>query len=63
MSDISVYLMSLIASGLFFGLSMVLSVLTVIIGTNAAGLGLNVTLVITKLGYDTARSSTVVGAS
>jgi uncharacterized protein with PQ loop repeat len=38
MSDISIYLMSLIASVLFFGLSMVLSVLTVIIATNAAGL-------------------------
>ena len=53
MSDLSIYLMSLIASGLFLWIiyKLIRSDL-VLIGTNAAGLGLNVTLLITKLRYD-----------
>ena len=61
MSDVSIYLMSLIASGLFlwiiYGL---IRSDPVIIGTNAAGLSLNVTLLIMKLRYDKIQSSGTV---
>jgi MtN3 and saliva related transmembrane protein len=53
MSDLTIYLMSLIASGLFLWIiyGLIRSDL-VIIGTNAAGLCLNVTLLAMKLRYD-----------
>ena len=53
MSDLSIYLMSLIASGLFLWIiyGHIRSDL-VLIENNAAGLGLNVTLLIMKLRYD-----------
>jgi MtN3 and saliva related transmembrane protein len=53
MSDLSIYLMSLIASGLFLWIiyGLIRSDM-VIIGTNAAGLSLNVTLLAMKLRYD-----------
>ncbi len=61
MSDVSIYLMSLIASGLFlwiiYGL---IRSDPVIIGTNAAGLCLNVTLLIMKIRYDRMQSSGTV---
>jgi MtN3 and saliva related transmembrane protein len=61
MSDVSIYLMSLIASGLFlwiiYGL---IRSDPVIIGTNTAGLSLNVTLLIMKLRYDKIQSSGTV---
>jgi MtN3 and saliva related transmembrane protein len=61
MSDVSFYLMSLIASGLFlwiiYGL---IRSDPVIIGTNAAGLCLNVTLLIMKIRYDKMQSSGTV---
>jgi lipid-A-disaccharide synthase-like uncharacterized protein len=57
---VPIYLMSLIASGLFlwtiYGL---VSSDPVIIETNAAGLSLNITLLIMKLRYDKVQSSTV----
>jgi MtN3 and saliva related transmembrane protein len=64
MSDVSIYLMSLIASGLFlwiiYGL---IRSDPVIIGTNAAGLGLNITLLIMKLRYDKIQRSGTVKAT
>ena len=61
MSDVSFYLMSLIASGLFlwiiYGL---IRSDPVIIGTNAAGLCLHVTLLIMKIRYDKMQSSGTV---
>jgi MtN3 and saliva related transmembrane protein len=53
MSDLTIYLMSLIASGLFLWIiyGLIRSDL-VIIGTNAAGLCLNVTLLAMKFRYD-----------
>ena len=61
MSDVSFYLMSLIASGLFlwiiYGL---IRSDPVIIGTNAAGLCLNVTLLIMNIRYDKMQSSGTV---
>jgi MtN3 and saliva related transmembrane protein len=60
MLDVSSYLMILIASGMF--LWVVYGVIKsdpVIIGTNATGLALNVTLLIMKLRYDKLQSSTV----
>jgi MtN3 and saliva related transmembrane protein len=53
MSDVSIYLMSLIASGLFLWIiyGFIRSGL-IIMGTNAAGLGLNTTLLIMKIKYD-----------
>ena len=61
MSDVSFYLMILIASGLFlwiiYGL---IRSDPVIIGTNAAGLCLNVTLLIMKIRYDKMQSSGTV---
>lgn len=53
MSDLTIYLMSLIASGLFLWIiyGLIRSDL-VIIGTNAAGLCLNVTLLGMRLRYD-----------
>ena len=60
MTDVSIYLMSLIASGLFlwiiYGL---IRSDRIIIGTNAAGLGLNITLLIMKIKYEKMQSSTV----
>ena len=59
MTDVSIYLMSLIASGLFlwiiYGL---IRSDPIIIGTNAAGLGLNITLLIMKIKYEKMQSST-----
>ena len=59
MSDLSIYLMSLIASGLFlwviYGL---IKSDPVIIGTNAAGLALDVSLLVMKLRYDKMQNST-----
>ena len=53
MSDVSIYLMSLIASGLslwiIYGL---IKSDPVIIGTNVAGLALNISLLLMKLRYD-----------
>jgi MtN3 and saliva related transmembrane protein len=64
MYDVSIYLMSLIASGLFlwiiYGL---IRSEPVIIGTNAAGLCLNVTLLIMKIRYDKIQSSGTVKAT
>ncbi len=64
MSDVSIYLMSLIASGLFlwiiYGL---IRSDPVIIGTNAAGLGLNIALLIMKLRYDKIQRSGTVKAT
>jgi len=64
MYDVSIYLMSLIASGLFlwiiYGL---IRSDPVIIGTNAAGLCLNVTLLIMKIRYDKIQSSGTVKAT
>ena len=60
MTDVSIYLMSLIASGLFlwiiYGL---IRSDPIIIGTNAAGLGLNITLLIMKIKYEKMQSSPV----
>ena len=60
MSDVSIYLMSLIASGLFlwiiYGL---IRSDPIIIGTNAAGLGLNAILLIMKIRYDKTQSSSI----
>ncbi len=60
MSDVSIYLMSLIASGLFlwiiYGL---IRSDPIIIGTNAAGLSLNAILLIMKIRYDKTQSSSI----
>jgi MtN3 and saliva related transmembrane protein len=50
MSDVSIYLMGLIASGML--LWVVYGIIPVIIGTNAAGFVLNIILMILKLKYD-----------
>jgi MtN3 and saliva related transmembrane protein len=60
MFDVSIHLMILIASGMF--LWVVYGVIRsdpVIIGTNATGFALNVTLLIMKLKYDKLQSSTI----
>ena len=60
MSDVSIYLLGLIASGLVLWVvygSIKLD--PVLIGTNTAGLSLNVTLLIMKLKYDKLQSSTI----
>jgi MtN3 and saliva related transmembrane protein len=60
MFDVSSYLMILIASGMF--LWVVYGIIRsdpVIIGTNATGFALNVSLLIMKLRYDKLQSSTV----
>ena len=60
MSDVSIHLMILIASGMFlwviYGL---IRSDPVIIGTNAAGLALNLSLLVMKLRYDKIQNSTV----
>jgi MtN3 and saliva related transmembrane protein len=60
MSDVSIHLMVLIASGMFlwviYGL---IRSDPVIIGTNATGFALNITLLIMKLRYDMMHRSTV----
>ena len=60
MSDVSIHLMILIASGLFlwviYGL---IRSDPVIIGTNATGFALNITLLVMKLRYDKMHRSTV----
>ena len=60
MSDVSIHLMILIASGMFlwviYGL---IRSDPVIIGTNATGFALNITLLIMKLRYDKMHRSTV----
>ena len=60
MFDVSSYLMILIASGMFLWVvyGVVRSDL-VIIGTNATGFALNVTLLVMKLKYDKLQSRTV----
>jgi MtN3 and saliva related transmembrane protein len=60
MFDVSVHLMILIASGMF--LWVVYGVIRsdpIIIGTNATGFALNITLLIMKLKYDKLQSSTI----
>jgi MtN3 and saliva related transmembrane protein len=60
MFDVSSYLMTLIAGGMF--LWVVYGVIKsdpVIIGTNATGFALNVTLLIMKLKYDKLQSTTI----
>jgi MtN3 and saliva related transmembrane protein len=60
MFDVSTYLMTLIAGGMF--LWVVYGVIKsdpVIIGTNATGFALNVTLLVMKLKYDKLQSSTI----
>jgi MtN3 and saliva related transmembrane protein len=60
MVDVSSYLMILIASGMF--LWVVYGVIRsdpVIIGTNATGFALNITLLIMKLKFDKLQSSTI----
>lgn len=60
MSDVSIHLMVLIASGMFlwviYGL---IRSDPVIIGTNATGFALNITLLVMKLRYDKMHRSTV----
>lgn len=60
MSDVSIHLMILIASGMFlwviYGL---IRSDPVIIGTNATGFGLNITLLVMKFRYDKMQRSTV----
>ena len=60
MSDVSIHLMILIASGMFlwviYGL---IRSDPVIIGTNATGFALNITLLVMKLRYDKIHRSTV----
>ena len=60
MSDVSIHLMILIASGMFlwviYGL---IRSDPVIIGTNATGFALNITLLVMKLRYDPMHRSTV----
>lgn len=60
MVDVSSYLMILIASGMF--LWVVYGIIRsdpVIIGTNATGFALNITLLIMKLKFDKLQSSTI----
>lgn len=60
MSDVSIHLMILIASGMFlwviYGL---IRSDPVIVGTNATGFALNITLLVMKLRYDKMHRSTV----
>ncbi|HZD34964.1 MAG TPA: SemiSWEET family transporter [Nitrososphaeraceae archaeon] len=60
MFDVSIHLLILIASGMFLWViyGFIRSDL-VIIGTNATGCALNITLLIMKLRYDRIQSSTV----
>jgi MtN3 and saliva related transmembrane protein len=59
MVDVSSYLMIHIARGMFLGVVYgVIRSVPVIIGTNATGFALNVTLLIMKLKYDKLQSST-----
>ena len=61
LSDVSVHLMILIASGMF--LWVIYGFIRsdpVIIGTNAAGFALNITLLIMKLRYDKMQQSSTV---
>ena len=60
MSDVSIHLMILIASGMFLWViyGLIRSDL-VIIGTNATGFALNITLLVMKLRYDKMHRSTV----
>jgi MtN3 and saliva related transmembrane protein len=60
MSDVSIHLMSLIATGMFLWViyGFIRSDL-VIIGTNATGFALNITLLVMKLRYDKLQSKTV----
>lgn len=60
MSDVSIHLMILIASGMF--LWVIYGFIRsdqVIIGTNATGFALNITLLVMKLRYDNMHRSTV----
>ena len=60
MSDVSIYLLGLIASGLLLWVIYgFIKLDPVLIGTNAAGLSLNITLLIMKLKYDRLQSSTI----
>jgi MtN3 and saliva related transmembrane protein len=60
MVDVSSYLMIHIARGMFLGVVYgVIRSVPVIIGTNATGFALNVTLLIMKLKYDKLQSSTI----
>jgi MtN3 and saliva related transmembrane protein len=60
MSDVSTYLLGLIASGLLLWVVYgFIKLDPVLIGTNAAGLSLNVTLLIMKLKYDKLQSTTI----
>jgi MtN3 and saliva related transmembrane protein len=60
MSDVSTYLLGLIASGLLLWVVYgFIKLDPVLIGTNAAGLSLNVILLIMKLKYDKLQSSTI----
>ena len=60
MSDVSIHLMSLIATGMFLWViyGFIRSDL-VIIGNNATGFALNITLLVMKLRYDKLQSKTV----
>ncbi|MGA7369231.1 MAG: SemiSWEET family transporter [Nitrososphaeraceae archaeon] len=60
MSDVSIHLMILIASGMFLWVvyGLIRSDL-VIVGTNATGSALNVCLLVMKIRYDKTQSSTV----
>ena len=60
MFDVSIHLMILIASGMFLWViyGFIRSDL-VIIGTNAAGFALNISLLVMKLRYDKLQNSTV----
>ena len=60
MSDVSIHLMSLIATGMFLWViyGFIRSDLF-IIGTNATGFALNITLLVMKLRYDKLQSKTV----
>ena len=61
MSDVSIHLMSLIATGMFLWViyGFIRSDL-VIIGTNATGFALNITLLVMKLKYDKMQQSSTV---
>jgi MtN3 and saliva related transmembrane protein len=60
MSDVSIYLLGLIASGLLLWVVYgFIKLDPVLIGTNAAGLSLNITLLIMKLKYDKLQSSVI----
>jgi MtN3 and saliva related transmembrane protein len=60
MFDVSSYLMTLIAGGMFLWVIYgIIKSDPVIIGTNATGFALNVTLLIMKLKYDKLQSTTI----